>query len=231
MSNTEVAAQGQLTTKIEQRARQLLDTIRELLDAIARGCIPNTRVDRLGGQHTYLEVVWGFVGREAAAAFDRCSELLLEFDPDRGAGGTSLNAPWEPSPELPDAARLRKIHQTAAALIVGLNEIKWQVGGQFIVQGLSIAGVRPEQRDHLQKLSEELSRLVGDAGVVPVEGADDYKPASWFTRTTKVKPSRLRQAASPQRKSMRVHRRQDDGTWVYSVADARRWWPDDMQGR
>lgn len=56
----------------------------------------------------------------------------------------------------------------------------------------------------------------------------DWKPAAWFTRNTNVKAPRLRQATSAGRKVRRVRSQVIDGVKHYSVADARRHWPDDM---
>ncbi|NUQ68780.1 MAG: hypothetical protein HUU18_10950 [Phycisphaerales bacterium] len=53
----------------------------------------------------------------------------------------------------------------------------------------------------------------------------EYRPASWFSKSM---PSRLRQAASKNRKSKRVATRKIDGVVCYSVADVRRWWPRDV---
>jgi hypothetical protein len=58
---------------------------------------------------------------------------------------------------------------------------------------------------------------------------DEYRSADWFARATNVRPSRLRKAASKQRKSKRVRSKTEDGVVMYSVNDAHRWWPDDMK--
>lgn len=56
----------------------------------------------------------------------------------------------------------------------------------------------------------------------------DFRPASWFAQATKIKPSRLRTAANPKRKSKRVRTRIIDGVVCYSMSDARLWWSNDM---
>ncbi len=57
------------------------------------------------------------------------------------------------------------------------------------------------------------------------DGDDEYRPATWFK---KGMGQRLRKAASSQRKGKRVATQKIDGVVVYSVADARRWWPNDV---
>lgn len=59
--------------------------------------------------------------------------------------------------------------------------------------------------------------------------AGEFKPASWFDGNTTIKPGRLRKAASAQRKSKRVRSRTEGGVRLYSVEDARRWWPGDFR--
>lgn len=63
------------------------------------------------------------------------------------------------------------------------------------------------------------------------DAIDDYKPADWFTRNTKVTSARLRQAARPDRKQRSVRTRIIAGVKCYCVLDARRNWPDDMEKR
>ncbi|MDZ4686821.1 MAG: hypothetical protein SH850_17245 [Planctomycetaceae bacterium] len=60
----------------------------------------------------------------------------------------------------------------------------------------------------------EAERLATDA---------DYRPATWFKKGL---AARLRMAARIDRKSKHVRTRTIDGVRCYSVADARRWWPD-----
>lgn len=52
-----------------------------------------------------------------------------------------------------------------------------------------------------------------------------YRPAAWFGKD--MRP-RLRQAARSNRKTKRVATRKDDGVLLYSVTDARRWWPEEV---
>ncbi len=59
--------------------------------------------------------------------------------------------------------------------------------------------------------------------------APDFEPMDWFSRHTKIPGGRLRHAAAPDRKSKRVKADRSDGVIRYSVADARRWWPDDFK--
>lgn len=68
----------------------------------------------------------------------------------------------------------------------------------------------------------------GSEGTQPEAAkADDgeYRPATWFK---KGMADRLRQAASKNRKTKRVAKREIDGVVCYCVADARRWWPSDV---
>ena len=53
----------------------------------------------------------------------------------------------------------------------------------------------------------------------------DYRPALWFDTGM---AARLRMAAHKTRKTKRVASRTIDGVVLYSVADARRWWPKDV---
>lgn len=55
---------------------------------------------------------------------------------------------------------------------------------------------------------------------------EQYKSAHWFTLNTKIPSSRLRMAAG--RKGKRVRTEVIDGVVCYSLADAQRWWPEDM---
>jgi hypothetical protein len=61
----------------------------------------------------------------------------------------------------------------------------------------------------------------------PVPAADEeFWPAAAFP---KGMAARLRMAARKSRKTKRVASKVIDGVVCYSVADARRWWPDEMQ--
>lgn len=53
------------------------------------------------------------------------------------------------------------------------------------------------------------------------EGDEEWKPAMFFPLKMR---SRLRQATRKDRKSKRVRKRVVDGTILYSLSDARRWW-------
>lgn len=68
-------------------------------------------------------------------------------------------------------------------------------------------------------------RSIPVAAVALVRGDDVYRPAVWFGRGM---AGRLRKAASKDRKGKRVRKQTIDGVVVYSVADARRWWPRDL---
>lgn len=76
--------------------------------------------------------------------------------------------------------------------------------------------------------AEAIDLLMGEGEPADDDEADPFRSAAWFTRNTKIPASRLRQAASPNRKTMCVRKRTEGGSEVYSVADVRRWWPDDM---
>jgi len=58
------------------------------------------------------------------------------------------------------------------------------------------------------------------------DGDDDpgWRPASWFAYKIHA---RLRMASRPNRLTKRVGKKVVDGAILYSVADARRWWPQD----
>ena len=74
-------------------------------------------------------------------------------------------------------------------------------------------------------LTERLRAAVAATGSPP-PSVEDFKPAVWFTKNTDVPAERLRKAAA--RTTKRVRSRTDDGVVVYSVEDARQWWPKDM---
>ena len=59
------------------------------------------------------------------------------------------------------------------------------------------------------------------------DGDDDpeWRPASWFAYDIHA---RLRMAARPNRLTKRVGKKVVDGAILYSAADARRYWPDDV---
>ena len=74
-----------------------------------------------------------------------------------------------------------------------------------------------------------IGKGVAPASSGAVQSEDDaYKPAEWFTQTTNIRPSRLRQAARPERKQKQVRVRHIDGRPHYHVGDAKRWWESDM---
>jgi hypothetical protein len=52
-----------------------------------------------------------------------------------------------------------------------------------------------------------------------------YRPAAWFKAKTKIKINTLHAAAAAARKSKRVRKKVVDGVPLFSVEDARRWWP------
>jgi hypothetical protein len=56
-----------------------------------------------------------------------------------------------------------------------------------------------------------------------IGGDQEYRPASWFKKGV---ASRLRQAASPRRKTKRVSTQKRDGVVLYSVQDVARYWPE-----
>jgi len=84
-----------------------------------------------------------------------------------------------------------------------------------------------------QRIASELRRyamvIQGNANAVMPsdESESDYAPGEWFTLSTNIPTARLRQAASPKRKKMRVRSKRIDGRPWYSKEDARRWWPND----
>lgn len=84
-----------------------------------------------------------------------------------------------------------------------------------------------------KRIASHLSRYVGviQANASPASTAQDnesdYAPGEWFTLYTNIPTARLRQAASPKRKSKRVGIKMIDGRPWYCKKDASRWWPDD----
>ncbi|TVQ62521.1 MAG: hypothetical protein EA378_04095 [Phycisphaerales bacterium] len=77
-------------------------------------------------------------------------------------------------------------------------------------------------------LAEHLA-LLADISVPAAAGGGDgdgdngeYRPATYFN---KGMADKLRQAASPKRKTKRVRTQVIDGVVCYYVPDARRWWP------
>lgn len=65
------------------------------------------------------------------------------------------------------------------------------------------------------------SASTDDAMPPAPEGDEEWKPAMFFPLPMR---SRLRQATRKDRKSKRVRKRVVDGTILYSLSDARRWW-------
>lgn len=63
------------------------------------------------------------------------------------------------------------------------------------------------------------------SSTVPPQDVSAFRPASWFS---KGMAARLRMAAAKGRKTKRVSTRLFDGVVMYSVSDARRWWPEDV---
>ena len=57
---------------------------------------------------------------------------------------------------------------------------------------------------------------------------EDYRSGQWFAANTDIPASRLRHAASKERKNKRVRTKAMDGVICYSVADVQRWWSGDI---
>lgn len=73
--------------------------------------------------------------------------------------------------------------------------------------------------------TSQAARAPETAMLKPNYSDSEFRPATWFP---KGMADRLRQAASKKRKTKRVRTKRIDGVVCYSVADARRWWPDDV---
>jgi hypothetical protein len=86
-------------------------------------------------------------------------------------------------------------------------------------------------RGRLQTFADACRLLAGLLSTTNDRPDHDFKSGSWFAVHTAVPLSRLRHAASPKRKSKRVRKKTIDGVECYSVSDAQRWWPENMQVR
>lgn len=86
----------------------------------------------------------------------------------------------------------------------------------------------PHFPTEFRSLVDAVSRRHAEVCAIPVtavsiESDQVYRPASWFKKGV---ASRLRQAASPRRKSKRVSTQKRDGVVLYSVRDVERYWPE-----
>ncbi len=158
----------------------------------------------------------------------------------------SLN-PWVPAPEV----LVTEWDRTLPAAIVEANQygrrddartlLAEAEGAWQDVRRATSTGVIARVRDGGPNFNEASHRLMAavralrlleeELRLLDPTGADeepDYRPASWFTTETSVPASRLRQAASHRRKSKRVRARVERDVKLYSAADARKWWSQDM---
>jgi len=72
----------------------------------------------------------------------------------------------------------------------------------------------------------ELQSVPQSESATPERDDEDWKPADHFP--VKMR-SRLRQATRDDRKSKRVRKKVVDGTVLYSLSDARRWWSAELE--
>jgi hypothetical protein len=72
----------------------------------------------------------------------------------------------------------------------------------------------------------ELQSVPQSESATPEHDGEDWKPADHFP--VKMR-SRLRQATRDERKSKRVRKKVVDGTVLYSLSDARRWWSAELE--
>lgn len=72
----------------------------------------------------------------------------------------------------------------------------------------------------------ELQSVPQSESAAPERDDEDWKPASHFPVNMR---SRLRQATRDDRKSKRVRKKVVDGTVLYSLSDARRWWSAELE--
>jgi hypothetical protein len=108
----------------------------------------------------------------------------------------------------------------------------------FVMLGVDLSDPSAIIDGHVVEL-DELGKWVGDTyhdlkaareldGAIPPATATD-QPAYPLSAFPKPLRARLRAAAQPGRKTMRVNRRKgSSGEWLYSVADARRLYPQEM---
>lgn len=78
----------------------------------------------------------------------------------------------------------------------------------------------------LARIYEDWSRSHKANRRLPTESSNpEWRPADWFGKTL---GQRVRQASQPSRKGKRVRRTEVDGGVLYSLSDARRWWPGEV---
>jgi len=61
------------------------------------------------------------------------------------------------------------------------------------------------------------------------DNMDNFYPIGWFKENTIIPPSRLRQAAKPDRKKKQVRSKNVSGSVVYSLKDVEEHWPHDIR--
>jgi hypothetical protein len=160
--------------------------------------------------------------------------VLLESD--------SPDGPWTPIPTDAIAAATMGIGGDGAdAVLMAALESATKAASFPIDKWNAMQAARPganHQRFHagevvsakdlavLESASKLLRLMVPRATPVVRAGNDAYQPVGWFK---KGMAGRLRKAASATgRKTKRVRTQKIDGVIFYSVADARRWWPNDV---
>lgn len=119
------------------------------------------------------------------------------------------------------------------SLVARARELKVATGGML---GEAVGKLgdlmrlpEPEAEEVGTALSKAMREWAAKRKAAKMDGGTedaDFRPAKWFTQTTKVPAARLRQAA--RRKTMKVRSETRNGVVVYSVKDARQWWVGDM---
>lgn len=184
----------------------------EQIDTLERN---RTRVANLAHAQSMVELEPGHVNRRNAALsrYDRLNEAftagLSVAINARRAGKISADSwtdEWLPLIETGD--RLLDDFRAAAELVGS------DVGSPAILATMEAGFGRVLDAIRTRNARDDGA---GDDG--------EYRPASWFGKSM---APRLRKAASEERKSKRVATRTIDGVVCYSVADARRWWSQDL---
>jgi len=121
------------------------------------------------------------------------------------------------------------LHEIAACLhpdtkqSAGILDAKTDLLEQQLAKLQSVAFDYPDRNaDALSNQSESRNTTASGESL----HSDPFARIGWFHPKLQ---DRIRKATNPERKTMRVRRRLEEGTWVYSVNDARRWWPEDVK--
>lgn len=154
-----------------------------------------------------------FVDSPSVSQLDRWSSRVRRM---LGEIGGVLSGGWSTLPSIADAALAGQLRAHFEGLTDFIQDLK------ALGPNMSLSA---SHQTHLPGDERRLAAVRGQEALAPV---GDFKPAEWFPPKMKA---RLRMAAHPNRKTKRVRVKKIDGVNLYSVEDAKLWWPKEMETR